>query len=92
MDPAFWEPETSIFFKTGCISVYLCGRITAPHTGLACTLHCFESVSVISCVRRYFLRQRRVYGKTRKKLWLRVDVALISSNIINLIAQILFEL
>ncbi len=22
--------------------VYLCGRITGPHTGLACILHCFE--------------------------------------------------
>ncbi len=27
--------------------VYLCGRITAPHTGLACILHCFELVSCV---------------------------------------------
>ncbi len=47
--------------------VYFCGRITAPHTGLACILHRFESVSVVSCVRRYFLRWRCVYGRTRKK-------------------------
>ena len=44
-----------------CI-VYLCGRITAPHTGLAYILHRFQSVSVVSCVRRYFLRRRRVFG------------------------------
>lgn len=44
-----------------CI-VYLCGRIKAPHTGLANILHHFQSVSVVLCVHRYFLRQRRVYG------------------------------
>ncbi len=47
-------PKSSLFL------VYLCGRITLPHTGLVCILHCFELVSVVSCVHRYFLRQRRV--------------------------------
>ncbi len=52
--------------------VYLYGRITAPLTGLACTLYHFELVSVVSCVRRYFLRQRRVYGifYEGKKVWM----------------------
>ncbi len=47
--------------------MYLCGRITEPHTGLACMLHRFEFVSVVSCVRRYFLRWLCVYGSMKKK-------------------------
>ncbi len=31
------------------VLVYLYGRITAPHTCLACILHRFESVSVVLC-------------------------------------------
>ncbi len=57
-----------MYFKSSSLFlVYLCGRITAPHTGLAIILHHFESVSVVSCVRRYFSRQHRVYGRTRRK-------------------------
>ncbi len=61
--------------KSSLFLVYLCGRITASHTGLACILHRFVSVPVVSCVRRY------VYGRMRKikktfgqgKSWLCVD-------------------
>ncbi len=41
--------------KSSPFLVYLYGRITAPHTGSACILHSFESVSVVLCVHRYFL-------------------------------------
>ncbi len=46
--------------KSSLFLVYLCGRITASHTGLACILHCFVSVPVVSFVRRY------IYGRMRK--------------------------
>ncbi len=63
MQPSVWE--TAVRFRPMSSSPflgYLCGNITAPHTGLACILQCFESVSVVLRVRRYFLRQCRVYG------------------------------
>ncbi len=37
-------------YKSSPFLVYLYGRITAPHTGSACILHSFESVSVVLCV------------------------------------------
>lgn len=43
-----------------CIS----GRITAPHTGLAWILHCFESVSNVC---RYYLKQRFAYRRMMGK-------------------------
>uniref|UniRef100_A0A8C2CTM5 B30.2/SPRY domain-containing protein n=1 Tax=Cyprinus carpio TaxID=7962 RepID=A0A8C2CTM5_CYPCA len=41
--------------------VYLCGKITAPHTDLACILHRFQSVSLVLCGRRYFLMRELFY-------------------------------
>ncbi len=55
--------------------VHLCGRITAPHTSLACVLHRLESLSWF-CVCAEISRDEEKKKIGRGKLWLRVDVAL----------------
>ncbi len=73
--------------------VYLCGRITAPLTGLACTLYHFESVSVVSCVHRYFLWRCVciIIFEWGKKVWMSPISQVIWSHMIVLWKRLKFK-
>ncbi len=59
---------SACFKSSSPFLVYLCGRITAPHTGLACVLHRLESLS-------WFCVCAEISREEEKKDWMEKALA-----------------